>query len=673
MVFKELAPTFWHAGWRGILPLPAGQKAPIPRGYTGQRGQDPTLDQIKQWSVSHPDGNVALRLPTNMVGVDVDCYDKKRGDLTIQNAENEHGSLPKTWQITSRDPKISGIRLFSVPDGLRWKGEIGPDVDLVQRRHRFVVAPGSIHPKTGNTYRWYTPEGNVSTTPPNVDDISPLPDAWVKAYSLGPDLGTVSSELHEGEVESWLNAHGEGIPCSAVRHATKTGIEELEEGGRHDTALRVSARIISLAADGHEGAEQALEELRAEFLGHVEGDRQPGDAEREWARIVHGGVEKFSVDADASWGDPCREPFAGLIPPSPEGINTDTSVILDEHTSWWPKNLTAAITGEVLESNKPRYLLREDGKALLYPGQTNGFIGESESGKSFLAQMATYQAMSNGENVQYLDFEDNEFSVVERFKLMGASDTLLIERFSYVSPDEPLHEQAAEDLRLSLQQSKPAVVVLDGVNAAMTLMGLELESNSDATRFTQQLLKRLTAFGSTVITVDHVPKSKDNRGKGGIGAQAKRAMMSGAVFRVEIVKAFGRGMCGELKLTVDKDRPGYVRAISGDANYAGTVVIDSTVDSIKMFIRAPEGKQDVKESKTNATMKLVYDHVYANPGCSQTSIIEARPAWLSIGTVKAASEALVSAGFVSIKSGEHGTKLHSVTKKSWDFDGLVAD
>jgi len=534
------------------------------------------------------------------------------------------------------------------------------------------LAPPSIHPTTGNTYRWYTPEGAVSTAPPNVEDIPALPDAWIKAYSLGPDVGTVVPELHEGEAESWLNAHGEGIPCAAIRHATKTGIEELEEGGRHDTALRVSARIISLAADGHEGAEQALEELRKEFLGHVEGDRQPGDAEREWARLVHGGVEKFSVDADAGWGDPCREPFAGLVPTSPEGINTETSVLLndDEHTSWWPKNLTAAITGEVEESNKPRYLIRDDGKALLYPGQTNGFIGESESGKSWCAMLAVYQAMSNGENVQYLDFEDNEFSVIERFRFMGASDTLLTERFSYVSPDEPLHEQAAEDLRLSLQQSKPAVVVLDGVNAAMTLMGLELESNSDATRFTHQLLKRLTAFGSTVITVDHVPKSKDARGKGGIGAQAKRAMMSGAVFRVEIVKPFGRGMTGELALTVDKDRPGYVRAVSDDAKHAGTVVIESTEDAVKMFIR-PSQKTEIRESLANAELSDVYNYIQANPGCTLAAITTARPGDRGERAVKSALAKLKTGGFVAVKQGDRNSYMHAVTAKSWDFHDLV--
>jgi hypothetical protein len=79
--------------------------------------------------------------------------------------------------------------------------------------------------------------------------------------------------------------------------------------------------------------------------------------------------------------------------------------------------------------------------------------------------------------------------------------------------------------------------------------------------------------------VDHVPKSKDARGKGGIGAQAKRAMTTGCTVAVHVLEPFGRGNTGRLALRVDKDRAGHVRGYASDAKNLGTVVLDSDKDS----------------------------------------------------------------------------------------------
>jgi hypothetical protein len=146
-----------------------------------------------------------------------------------------------------------------------------------------------------------------------------------------------------------------------------------------------------------------------------------------------------------------------------------------------------------------------------------------------------------------------------------------LQHLAYVAPEETLHAAANADLSATLTQLQPALILVDGVNAAMTLLGLDLESNTDAppSRSSSSAPSPPPAPPSSPSTTS--PKNKEQRGKGGIGAQAKRAMVTGCAITVEVLAEFGRGMTGKLHLTVDKDRPGRVRAVSAGARTAGTV------------------------------------------------------------------------------------------------------
>ncbi len=97
--YAEAASKYRAAGWLGVLPVgykPA-EKGPPPRGYTGHEGTDPTDDQVADWVAKRGDRNVTLRLPKNVVGIDVDAYDGKAGGETLDVLESELGSLPETW------------------------------------------------------------------------------------------------------------------------------------------------------------------------------------------------------------------------------------------------------------------------------------------------------------------------------------------------------------------------------------------------------------------------------------------------------------------------------------------------------------------------------------------------------------------------------------------------
>jgi hypothetical protein len=148
--------------------------------------------------------------------------------------------------------------------------------------------------------------------------------------------------------------------------------------------------------------------------------------------------------------------------------------------------------------------------------------------------------------------------------------------FRYANPDQNISPGVAELMRTEIMAYLPTLIVVDGVNAAMNLMNLDLEKNKDATTFSQTVLRPLRVGGAGILTIDHVTKSKDNRGNYAIGAQAKRADIDGAAFAVSVALPFGRGIDGALDILCTKDRPGFVRAICPDAKTVGVANLRSS-------------------------------------------------------------------------------------------------
>jgi hypothetical protein len=266
-------------------------------------------------------------------------------------------------------------------------------------------------------------------------------------------------------------------------------------------------------------------------------------------------------------------------------IDSDHVEQVRERSSWYPKPLD--LEGEI-EQPEPEFLARNDGHRLFYRGKINALLGESESGKTWVALLAVKQALEIQQKVIYLDFEDSGKGILSRLRSLGLENRHFA-NFTYANPDQNLTLNERMDLVDALTEIVPELIILDGVNAAMTLLALDLTSNRDATFFSQQLLKPLALSGACVITIDHVPKSKDNRGNYAIGAQAKRADINGCAIAVEVTLPFGKGMNGELNLKVTKDRPGAVREHSKEAKFAGTVELRSTAEGmVTMTIISPQ-------------------------------------------------------------------------------------
>ena len=340
-----------------------------------------------------------------------------------------------------------------------------------------------------------------------------------------------------------------------------------------------------------------------------------------------------------------------LMAPSPiltvvPDIDPDHVEPVKERSSWYPKPLD--LEGAI-EEPAPEFLSRNDGHRLFYKGKINALLGESESGKTWVALLAVKQALEIEQKVIYLDFEDSGKGILARLRSLSVVDSRF-SHFTYANPDQNLTLDERIDLVDALQEIQPDLIIVDGVNAAMTLLNLELTSNRDATFFSQQLLKPLALSGACVITIDHVPKSKDNRGNYAIGAQAKRADINGCAIAVEVVQPFGRGMNGELLLKVTKDRPGAVREVSKEAKFAGRVLLNSTHEGmVTMKVESPQMGESNRLRPTHLMEEVSKMLEAAMTPLSKNSVtkeILGRREWVLV-----AIQVLIDEKFVGISNG----------------------
>ena len=104
---------------------------------------------------------------------------------------------------------------------------------------------------------------------------------------------------------------------------------------------------------------------------------------------------------------------------------------------------------------------------------------------------------------------------------------------------------------------RPDLVLADSAAAFLARAGLDENSAADVTRFWQNVLVPLgREHGAAVLVIDHDTKN---------GAQSRFSRGSGAklaasdvMIKVELIKAFSRTENGVLRLTVTKDRRGWL-------------------------------------------------------------------------------------------------------------------
>ena len=282
--YAASADIYLARGWSSVLPLPANSKTPPPGGFTGNGGVTPTATDIATWK--RTGGNIALRLPENVLGIDVDDYAAKVGADSLSATEVRWGELPATVMSTSRESGVSGIRLFTIPTGLQWPNVVAPDIDVVRFAHRYAVVAPSLHPE-GRPYRWVNTADGTPAEIPCAADLPALPASWVEGLTGGATATVRGKVASPSEVEAFLLNLPEGEAPEDVRTALRTYEADLFGGGRrHDAVLLVTEALAVAGAGGALGVPEALAMARAGIVAE-KGERDGGaEFDRAFAGTV---------------------------------------------------------------------------------------------------------------------------------------------------------------------------------------------------------------------------------------------------------------------------------------------------------------------------------------------------------------------------------------------------
>ena len=257
----------------------------------------------------------------------------------------------------------------------------------------------------------------------------------------------------------------------------------------------------------------------------------------------------------------------------------------EQALSWAEIDLTDVVGGLLdgsLRPPEPTICRRGDGACLFYAGRVNSVFGDSSAGKTWLALFASRQEIEAGRHVFFFDFEDNYILTVGRLLFIGADPQDVVERFHYISPDEPFGLFARERVEALLGRYQPSWSVIDSTGESMALDNIKTNLDEDVSRWNRNLPRWVAARGPGVGLLDHVPKDPANRA-GPSGSHRKKDMVTGSSFYMEAVKEFGIGQLGVARLTTAKDRCGFY--VKGRP--AGTFSLDARLESHATALEQP--------------------------------------------------------------------------------------
>lgn len=328
-------------------------------------------------------------------------------------------------------------------------------------------------------------------------------------------------------------------------------------------------------------------------------------------------------------------------------------------SQWAPLDLTQVLNGQEVDP-PPALLARTDGNCLLYAGAIHTISGEPGSGKTWVTLAAAHQELRKGNTVTMVDFEDRASRVVGRLLRLGTTLDEIQNQFRYIRPHTAL-DPGTDRTALEHAVHGTSLVILDGVTEAMTLHGLDLNANSDVATFYALLPRWIADHGPAVVMIDHVVKDGEKQGRWALGGQHKLAGIDGVAYLVKAIEPFGRGKTGLARITVSKDRPGYVEELALGRTVAEFHLDARDINCLRHSIDAPSAlpTDDAGEMRPTHLMEKVSRYVEITPGANRGRIVEGvtgKAPWL-----RRALDRLIQEGYIEVTAGPNRQQFHRVT------------
>lgn len=595
----------------GHLPIPVrGKRSPVP-GFTGHDGKLVTTEDVERWSNGPEAGwNIAIRMLTTQVGIDIDGYEPKNGSAVYEKLAEELGQLPSTWRSTSRiDDTVSGIRMFRIPGGD--VGDLDPDIQVIKHTWRYAVVWPSWHPETSNMYRWFRPDGEITDEIPLADEIPSLPEIWLercraaKGHANGnghrkyDDSDRISSYTNPDI--PWLKEHG--IPADEPHDDTLRDVcWDMHNLGHTKTEIwQTWWSIVRLTppkkdSNGRDMRPFSTDDFDRHYGGAVKNAASPvTSSQRGWIEnIARSPAEQTApevvqipvqedirpdqtviqveqtdeqpdeqpagADPDAVFRDMLKDPkyarralgigFDSWFRKQMRGQEEDV-------TSWGePVDLGELLGDTDAEApTEPDRLARKDGICIGYQGMVHWLWGRPQNGKTVLGLLWVAQEVKSRRHVLWIDLEHQKRLHAEKLlTLMNCEREQLREFFHLIEPDGPFTDMAREVLLKIVDEYSVSLVVIDAFNDLIVLQGSDANDVEATGQLERSLIQPCIGKGAAVLVIDHMKKDTESHGWP-INSSHKKAVAD-VGWEIEAEVPFTRDNAGFAQITSYKDRPG---------------------------------------------------------------------------------------------------------------------
>lgn len=260
----------------GYAVLPLAGKVPIPslapHGVLSA-SRDPAT--LARWAsaLGAQGANIGVAVPDGKAVIDVDP--RNGGETTIDNLERQHGRLPYDSSASAATGGGGWHLWLDLPTGQMLPGKLGPGVD-VKQQGGYVVAAPSVHPVTGERYRW-------------VKEIDPRRPASTPAWLLSQARHRVDyraaaasdiDEARRANTQFGMNAERAvaDVPDEAIVQALRAVVDVYQPGQRHHVRVKMGS-ILNRLGWSRDSVERFGRSLYAAFGGDNE-DKIAGETVR---------------------------------------------------------------------------------------------------------------------------------------------------------------------------------------------------------------------------------------------------------------------------------------------------------------------------------------------------------------------------------------------------------
>jgi hypothetical protein len=211
---------------------------------------------------------------------------------------------------------------------------------------------------------------------------------------------------------------------------------------------------------------------------------------------------------------------------------------------------------------------------LFYRGKRHVLSGEDDAVKTMLLLGISADELRAEHGVVWIDTDDMGASgVLERLHAFGADDEEIRRRFAYLHPEEAICDAARAHVLALVRELDARLLVNDAFNAPLALHGYNPKATEEVEAFWQRVVAPFCHAGVAFVLPDHVVKEKEARGRYAYGSERK-ATGSDVHLGLRVIEPFGRGRRGKAKITVHRDRVGFIEKPS-----PGLFVLDSDVET----------------------------------------------------------------------------------------------